>query len=88
MRQFKVFTGSSHPELTALILARLGLPGSPALLRRFSNSEISVEIGESVRDCDVFIVQSGSETVNDHIMELLVMVNACKTASSNRITVM
>lgn len=63
MRQIKVFTGSSHPKLTTLILERLGLPGSPAVLKRFSNAEISVEIGESVRDADVFIVQSGSDQV-------------------------
>lgn len=86
MRQVKIFTGSSHPELTSLILERLALPGSPAVLKRFANAEIAVEIGESVRGNDVFIVQSGSSTVNDHVMELLIMIQACKSASARKIT--
>ncbi len=61
--RLKIFTGSSHPDLTAAILDKLGIDGSPATLKRFSNAEISVEIGESVRDEDVFIVQSGSSMV-------------------------
>ncbi|KAI8909120.1 phosphoribosyltransferase-like protein [Gorgonomyces haynaldii] len=86
MRNIKIFTGSSHPELTALILERLGLQSSPAILKRFSNAETSVEIGISVRDSDVFIIQSGSSQVNDHVMELLIMVSACRAASARRIT--
>lgn len=86
MHQIKIFSGSSHPELTSLILERLGVPASPALLKRFSNAETSVEIGVSVRDADVFIIQSGSVQVNDHLMELLIMISACKTASARRIT--
>ena len=86
LTQIKVFTGSSHPELAALILERLGVNGSPAILKRFANAETSVEIGESVRDADVFIIQSGSSQVNDHVMELLIMVAACKAASARRIT--
>lgn len=54
--------------------------------RTFSNREQSIEIGVSVRNQDVFIIQSGSDSVNDHLMELLIMVNACKTASARRIT--
>ncbi len=86
MRQVKIFTGSSHPELSALILERLGLQAAPASLRRFANAETSVELETSVRDADVYIIQSGSAQVNDHIMELLIMVNACKLASARRIT--
>jgi ribose-phosphate pyrophosphokinase len=55
-------------------------------LKRFSNAEISVEIGDSVREQDVFIIQSGSSQVNDHVMELLIMIQACKNASARRIT--
>nr|KAJ3417993.1 hypothetical protein HK105_000509 [Polyrhizophydium stewartii] len=84
--QVKIFTGSSHPELASLVLERLGIPASPAILKRFSNAETSVEIGESVRDADVFIIQSGSTAVNDHLMELLIMISACRSASARRIT--
>ncbi|OAJ37112.1 hypothetical protein BDEG_21177 [Batrachochytrium dendrobatidis JEL423] len=64
----------------------MGLPPSPAILKRFSNAETSVELGVSVRDSDVFIIQSGSSAINDHLMELLIMISACKTASARRIT--
>ncbi|KAG5459197.1 MAG: phosphoribosyltransferase-like protein, partial [Olpidium bornovanus] len=53
---------------------------------KYSNQETSVTIGESVRDEDVFIVQSGCGEINDNLMELLIMINACKTASARRIT--
>ncbi len=86
MRQVKIFTGSSHPELSSLILERLGVQAAPASLKRFANAETSVELETSVRDADVYIIQSGSSQVNDHIMELLIMVNACKLASARRIT--
>ncbi|KAL2916903.1 ribose-phosphate pyrophosphokinase 1 [Polyrhizophydium stewartii] len=86
MQKVKIFTGSSHPELASLVLERLGIPASPAILKRFSNAETSVEIGESVRDADVFIIQSGSTAVNDHLMELLIMISACRSASARRIT--
>ncbi|KAJ3188418.1 hypothetical protein HDU85_005569 [Gaertneriomyces sp. JEL0708] len=86
MRKVKVFSGSSHAGLAALILDRLGLPASPATMKRFSNAETSVEIGVSVRNEDVYIIQSGSTMTNDHLMELLIMINACKGASARRIT--
>jgi ribose-phosphate pyrophosphokinase len=53
---------------------------------KFSNTESSVSIGESVRDEDVYIIQSGCGDINDHLMELLIMINACRTASARRIT--
>ncbi|KAJ3295354.1 hypothetical protein HK104_002771 [Borealophlyctis nickersoniae] len=82
----KIFTGSSHPELSALILDRLSQPVAPAKMKRFSNAETAVEIGVSVRNEDVYLIQSGSSQVNDHLMELLIMINACKIASARRIT--
>ncbi|KAI8825879.1 phosphoribosyltransferase-like protein, partial [Fimicolochytrium jonesii] len=82
----KIFTGSSHPDLAALILDRLGCPAAPAVTKRFSNAETAVEIGVSVRDEDVYLIQSGSMHINDHLMELLIMINACKIASAKRIT--
>ena len=86
MRRCKIFTGSSHPELTTAIVDRLGQLTAPATMKVFSNRETSIEIGVSVRAEDVFIVQSGSSTINDHLMELLIMINACKAASAKRIT--
>jgi hypothetical protein len=78
MRRTKLFAGSSHPELANLISRRLGHPLANATLREFANHETSVQLGVSVRNEDVFIIQSGSDTVNDHLMELLIMINACK----------
>ncbi|CAG8582765.1 1934_t:CDS:2, partial [Ambispora leptoticha] len=89
MRRTKVFSGSSHVELAISICEKLGI-GSPApvILKKFSNQETSVEIGQccSVRNEDVFIIQSGSTHTNDHLMELLIMISACKGASASRIT--
>lgn len=65
---------------------RLNIPLVPCNVDTFSNGEINVKIRESVRDEDVFILQTGSKDVNDNIMELLVLISACKTASARRIT--
>ena len=86
MRRTKIIAGSSHPVLTDAICARLGVAPAPVKLGRFSNDETSVEIGVSVRDTDTFVIQSGSQTVNDHLMELLILLNACKGASASRVT--
>ncbi|KAF8472066.1 phosphoribosyltransferase-like protein [Kalaharituber pfeilii] len=86
MRRVKIFSGSSHPLLTEAICERLGTNPSKAELKKFSNGETSVNIGCSVREQDVFIVQSGSQTVNDNIIELLIMISACKGGSANKIT--
>ncbi|ORX65650.1 phosphoribosyl pyrophosphokinase [Basidiobolus meristosporus CBS 931.73] len=87
MRETKIFSGTSHPELAELITQRLGEKTSPVALKKFSNRETSIEIGVSVRNQDVFIIQSGGcGNVNDHLMELLIMINACKIASAKRIT--
>lgn len=84
MPNIKVFSGSSHRDLTKHICERLQLDVSKASLKKFSNKETNVEIGESVRGEDVYIIQSGSGEVNDHLMELLIMINACKIASASR----
>ncbi|TKR92231.1 hypothetical protein L596_006924 [Steinernema carpocapsae] len=86
MPNIKVFSGSSHPDLTARICARLQLDISKATLGKFSNNETSVEINESVRGEDVFIIQSGCGEVNDNLMELCCMINACKLHSARRVT--
>jgi ribose-phosphate pyrophosphokinase len=67
-------------------LPRLNVPLVPCTVKQFSNGEINVKISESVRDEDVFIIQSGCDDVNDNLMELLILISACKTASARRIT--
>ncbi|CAH0725004.1 unnamed protein product, partial [Brenthis ino] len=86
MPNIKVFTGSSHPDIAKKIASRLGLDLSRATTKKFSNKETNVEIGESVRGEDVYIVQSGCGEINDNLMELLIMINACKIASASRVT--
>jgi len=82
----KIFSGNSNPELAQKICQSLEIPLGRALVSTFSDGEIRVEIGENVRGADVFVVQSGSPPVNDHLMELLVMIDALKRASARRIT--
>ncbi len=86
MRQCKVFVGSSHPELGQLICSRLGVQPSPCTLKKFSNGETSVQIGVSVRDENIYVVQSSSNNVNDHIMELLILISAFRSGSASKIT--
>ncbi|KAF2665613.1 ribose-phosphate pyrophosphokinase [Microthyrium microscopicum] len=86
VRNIVVLGGSSHPELTESICSALGIPPAKALLGKFAVGETRVEIRESVRGKDVFIVQSGGGKVNDHLMELLITISACKIASASRIT--
>jgi len=86
MPNIKVFSGSSHPDLTQRLCDRLGIETGKVVTKKFSNLETCVEIGESVRGEDVYIVQSGCGEVNDNLMELLIMINACKIASAERVT--
>lgn len=82
----KIFAGNSNPELAQQICDSLEISLGRALVTTFSDGEIRVEIGENVRGADVFVIQSGAHPVNDHLMELLVMVDALKRASARRIT--
>ncbi|KAL8923479.1 MAG: hypothetical protein Q9208_004607 [Pyrenodesmia sp. 3 TL-2023] len=86
MRRVKIFSGSSHPWLVDAICERLGIQPATCELKKFSNGETSVSITTSIRDQDVFIVQSGSSTTNDTVMELLIMIAACKGGSAKSIT--
>jgi ribose-phosphate pyrophosphokinase len=81
-----VFTGTANPALAREIVQCLGLPMGKALVDRFSDGEINVEITENVRGRDVFIVQSTSAPSNDNLMELLVMIDALRRSSAQRIT--
>ena len=86
VRNIVLFSGSSHPQLTETICTHLGIPPAKIHLSKFSVGETRVEVGDSVRDKDVFIIQSGGGKVNDHLMELLITIQACKTASAKRVT--
>lgn len=86
MRGTLIFAGSSCPDLTDKICHNLGMARAKAELSQFSNGETSVRILTSVREKDVFVVQSGSPKINDTIMELLIMISACKGGSANKIT--
>jgi len=83
----KVFSGSAHPQLAREIAEFLGIPLGQARLRRFPDSEVSFQIDENIRGTDVFIVQPTSNPVDQHLMELLVMVDAFRRSSAARITV-
>ena len=85
-KKIKIFTGNSHPELAKEIADLLGVPLGNAKVSTFSDGEISVDINETVRGVDVFIVQSTSSPVNNNLMELLIMIDAFKRASAGRIT--
>jgi len=86
MRDFKVFAGNSNVALATRICEHLKRPLSKAEVGRFSDGEIQVEIGENVRGQDTFIIQSTCPPANDHLMELLIMVDALKRASAASIT--
>jgi ribose-phosphate pyrophosphokinase len=81
-----LFTGNANPALAHDIARHLRLPVGRASVGRFSDGEVNIEIMDNVRGRDVFIVQPTSPPANDHLMELLVMVDACRRASAARIT--
>ncbi|SFG99555.1 ribose-phosphate pyrophosphokinase [Desulfotomaculum arcticum] len=85
-QRLKIFTGNANPALAEEIAHYLGVSVGAAKVTRFSDGEIQVRINESVRGADVFIIQPTSEPVNEHLMELLVMVDAVRRASARRIT--
>jgi ribose-phosphate pyrophosphokinase len=82
----KIVAGNSNPQLAHEIGAYLQTPMTKAVVRRFADMEIFVEIEETVRGRDVFVVQSTSFPANDHLMELLIIIDALKRASARRIT--
>jgi ribose-phosphate pyrophosphokinase len=85
-KKMKIFTGNANPAIAKEICDYLGAPLGAAEVKQFSDGEISVEIGENVRGADVFVVQPTCTPVNDHLMELLIMVDALRRASARRIT--
>jgi ribose-phosphate pyrophosphokinase len=84
--RLRIFTGNSNPILVQKISDRLGTPVGKAMVKTFSDGEINVEIHESVRGMDVFVIQSICYPVNTNLMELLILIDALKRASAERVT--
>ncbi len=86
INKIKIFTGNANPKLAQKICDYLGLPMGRASVKTFSDGEVFVEIGENVRGADVFVIQPTCPPVNHNLMELLIMIDALRRASSRRIT--
>jgi ribose-phosphate pyrophosphokinase len=86
-KRLMVFSGRSHPELAARIAKAIGVELGEVELKTFANGETYCRYRESIRGADVFLVQTGSEPVDRHLMELMFMIQAAKLASAKRITV-
>lgn len=84
--KIKLFAGNGSPALAAEIAKELNMPLGAIKVGKFSDGETSVQIDETVRGCDVFVIQSTSMPVNDNLVELLVMIDAMRRASAGRIT--
>ena len=85
-KDIKIISGNSNKPFTESVCRNLGIRLCHTDVTTYSDGEIAVSLHESVRGSDVFIVQSTSTPINDHLMEMLIMVDACKRASANRIT--
>jgi ribose-phosphate pyrophosphokinase len=85
-KRLMLFSGGSNPELAEKIAERLGVSLGEVELKTFANGETYVRYDDSIRGSDAFIIQSGSPPVNDHLVELLIMIQAAKLASAKRIT--
>ena len=84
--EMKIFAGNANLPLAEEICSYIGVPLSKAEVRRFSDGEIFVELGENVRGRDIYLIQPTCPPVNDHLMELVIMVDAMRRASARRIT--
>ncbi|WP_155370131.1 ribose-phosphate diphosphokinase [Catellatospora vulcania] len=87
MRDIAVFSGSAHPELAAEICAHLEVPLHPVRVSRFANDCLEVQLGANCRDRDVYLVQPLVPPVQEHLVELLLMLDAARGASAGRVTV-
>ncbi len=86
MKEITIFTGNANPDLARDICAYLNVPLGGAKVKRFSDGEIQIEIDENIRSRDVFVIQPTCSPVNDNLVELLLMIDACKRSSASRIT--
>ena len=83
-KNLKIFTGNANPVIAREICEYLKVPLGAAEVKKFSDGEISVEIGENVRGADVFIIQPTCTPVNDNLMELLIMIDAVRRAVTSK----
>jgi ribose-phosphate pyrophosphokinase len=86
MKGITIFSGNANPELARQICSYLDLPMGGAIVKTFSDGEIEIEIDQNIRMRDVFIVQSTCSPVNDNLVELLLMIDACSRSSASRVT--
>lgn len=86
VRNIVVLGGNSHPQLVEIVCNTLGVPPCQRILTKFSVGESRLEIQDSVRGKDVYIIQSGGGKVNDNFVDLCIMISACKTGSAKRVT--
>ena len=85
-KDIKIFSANSNRPLAEAICKKLGVPMGDCVVKTFADGEVSVSINETVRGCDVFVVQSTCKPVNDSLMELLILIDALRRASAGRIT--
>ena len=81
--RLRLFSGSANVPLSQEVARYLGMDLGPMIRKRFADGELYVQIQESIRGCDVYLIQPSCQPVNDHLMELLIMVDACRRASAN-----
>lgn len=84
--RLKLFSGSSNLALSREVARYLGIDLGPMVRKQFADGELYVQIQESIRGCDVYLIQPTCRPVNDHLMELLIMIDACRRASARQIT--
>jgi len=84
--RLKLFSGSANVDLAREVARYLGLDLGPMVRKRFADGELYIQIQESIRGCDVYLIQPTCHPVNDHLMELLIMIDACRRASARQIT--
>ena len=87
MSSVKIFTGSSNPTFAKKVSDYLNIPLGDCELSRFSDGEVQVSIGENIRGCHIFLIQSTCTPVNEHYMELFILMDSMKRAAAQEITV-
>lgn len=84
--RLRLFSGSANVPFSQEVARYLGMDLGPMIRKRFADGELYIQIQESIRGCDVYLIQPTSNPVNDHLMELLIMIDACRRASARQIT--
>ncbi|CAN4087028.1 unnamed protein product [Withania somnifera] len=84
--RLRIFSGTANPALSQEIACNMGLELGKIMIKRFADGEIYVQLQESVRGCDVYLVQPTCPPANENLMELLIMIDACRRASAKNIT--